>query len=77
MYLSSDEREDVHLPGVGVLHGRDNEAGPTQRDLALRPAVHWQCQLPLPNIERPGELHTLGAAHTARLTWGASNKLVI
>lgn len=34
-YLSSDEREDVHLASVGMLHRRDNEAGSTQSDLTF------------------------------------------
>lgn len=67
-YLSSDEREDVHLASVGVFHRGDNEAGSTESDLTLRPAVHRQCQLPLPNIVHPGQLHALRAAHAARLT---------
>ena len=67
-YLSSDERQDVHLAGVGVFHRRDNEAGSTQCDLALGPAVHRQRQLPFPHVEHPRELHALRAAHAARLT---------
>lgn len=68
-YLSADKREDVHLASVGVFHRGDNEAGSTESDLALRPAVHRQRQLPFPNIVHPRQLHTLRTAHTARLTW--------
>lgn len=68
-YLSSDEWEDVHLAGVGVFHGRDDEAGAAQRDLTLRPAVHRQRQLPFAHVEHAGKLHALRAAHAARLTW--------
>lgn len=69
-YLSSDEREDVHLPGVRVLDGGNDEAGSTEGDLTLGPAVHRQRQLPLPHVKHPRELHALGAACRARLSCG-------
>lgn len=68
MYLSPDEREDVHLAGVGVFHRRHDEAGPAQGDLTFGPAVHGQRQLPFAHVEHARELHALRAAHAARLT---------
>lgn len=68
-YLSSDEREDVHLPGVRVLDGGNDEAGSAQGDLALRPAVHRQRQLPLPHVKDSRKLHALRPAHRAGLSW--------
>lgn len=73
-HLSSDEREDVHLAGVGVFHGRDNEAGSTQCDLTLWPAVHRQRQLPLPHVEHPRKLHALRTTHTSRLSLRVKEK---
>lgn len=69
-YLSSDERQDVHLASVGVFDGGDDEAGATQGDLPLGPAVDGQRQLPFPHVEHPGELHALRAADTPGLPWG-------
>lgn len=69
-YLSSNEREDVHLASVGVFHRGDNKAGSTQCHMTLRPAVHWQCQLPFPYVEHPRKLNTLRTTYTARLPWG-------
>lgn len=69
-YLSSDEREDVHLASVGMLHRWDNEAGSTQSDLTFWPAVHGQCQLPFPHVKHPGQLHALRTSHTTRFTCG-------
>lgn len=58
-YLSSDERQDVHLASVSVLDGGHDEAGAAQGDLTLGPAVHGQRQLPFPDVEHAGELHAL------------------
>lgn len=64
----------MHLAGVGVFHRGDNEAGSTQCDLTLRPAVHRQRQLPFPHVEYPRKLHALRTAHTSRLPWREEEK---
>lgn len=61
IYLSSNERQDVHLPRLAVLHGGDDEAGAAQDDLTSGPAVDWQLELPFANVVRPRELDSLGA----------------
>lgn len=61
IYLSSNERKDVHLPRLAVLHGGDDEAGAAQDDLASGPAVDWQLELPFANVVRPRELDSLRA----------------
>lgn len=57
----------MHLASVSVFHGGDDEAGATQGDLTLGPAVHGQRQLPLPHVKHARELHTLRAADTPGL----------
>lgn len=58
-YFSPDERQDVHLPGLALLDGGDDEAGAAEDDLPFGPAVDRQLEFPFPNIVSPRQLDTL------------------
>lgn len=51
-HLSADEGEDVHLPGLAVLDGGDDEAGAAQDDLPPGPAVDRELELPFTHVVR-------------------------
>lgn len=74
IYLSTNERQDVHLPRLAVLHGGDDEAGATQDDLTPGPAVDWQLELPFADVVRPRELHSLRALNALGLPCAQQDK---
>ena len=68
-YLTTDERQHVHLSGHAVFHRWHDEAGPTQDDVASGPSVHWQVHFAFPDIVHSWELNPLRASGTVRFAY--------
>lgn len=65
----------MHLPRLALLDGGDDETGAAQNDLTSGPAVHWQLELPFPNIISARQLDPLGALDALGLPWKKVEKM--
>lgn len=63
-YLPSNERQDVHLPCMAILHWGHNEARPTESDWALCPLVQLGLSFAYVIDSREQD-----AIHLLHLTW--------